>query len=329
MPLSSGVAMCTCNAGVFLQAQLESIANQTVLPTQVVVSDDRSDDGTWEQLVAWAERVHAQQLFRVSLMRNDNRLGVTKNFEQAIGALTTDLIFLADQDDIWVNTKVASMVGIFTANERALLVHSDARLIDEHDADLRKSLFEALRLSHHEWELARQKRFFEIYCRRNLVTGTTAAFRSSLLNLASPFPADWIHDEWLAMCAAIAGEVVMLDTKLTDYRQHNTNVIGVPLTQLSRIAKYAMKVAKSPRDEHLEYKIRRLDALLGRLRGLGRVEHEKVALLEEARGHFARRLNFGRSIFQRIACVVHESRSQGYRRFADGFAGMVRDLIHL
>lgn len=44
------------------------------------------------------------------------------------------------------------------------------------------------------------------YCRRNLVTDTTAAFRHELLHIALPFPGDWIHDEWLAVCVAASDE---------------------------------------------------------------------------------------------------------------------------
>ena len=40
------VALCTYNGAVFLEEQLASMLAQTVLPGEIVVSDDGSTDGT-------------------------------------------------------------------------------------------------------------------------------------------------------------------------------------------------------------------------------------------------------------------------------------------
>lgn len=327
--LSTGVAMCTCNAGAFIHQQLESIVNQTVVPDQIVVSDDRSDDDTWAVLQSWATATQARSGIRVTLLRNDPRLGVTKNFEQAIRLLDTDIIFLADQDDIWTAGKVEALLACFAADPELLLAHSDAELIDEQGHDLGKSLFAALRLSEREQILVTQDRFFEVYCRRNLVTGTTAAFRRQLLDVALPFAEDWVHDEWLAACAASEGKVRMLADKLTQYRQHRTNVIGIPVSTASRLMSYAVRVARTPRNEHLHYKLRRLQALRSRLVETNPTAADKLALVDEAIAHYARRIAFARSPVSRLTSILHEYKARGYHRFADGFAGMVRDVIHL
>ncbi|SCB08859.1 glycosyltransferase family 2 protein [Cupriavidus alkaliphilus] len=327
--LSSGVAMCTCNAGAFIHQQLDSIVNQTVAPDQIVISDDRSDDDTWTVLQSWAAATEAQRGIRVTLLRNDPRLGVTRNFEQAIRALDTDIIFLADQDDVWTAGKVGALLACFAADPELLLVHSDAELIDEQGNDLGKSLFAALRLSEREQALVMQGKFFEVYCRRNLVTGTTAAFRRQLLDVALPFAEDWIHDEWLAACAASEGKVGMLADKLTQYRQHRSNVIGIPVGTVSRLTSYAIRVARTPRNEHLHYKLRRLQALRGRLVATNPDAADKLALVDEAIAHYVRRIGFGRGPVSRLTSILHEYKARGYHRFADGFAGMVRDVIHL
>ena len=58
------------------------------------------------------------------------------------------------------------------------------------------------------------------------MTGATAAIRRRLAAVAVPFPAEWVHDEWLAMVAASIGRIVPLDEQLIDYRQHGGNEIG-------------------------------------------------------------------------------------------------------
>ncbi|MFM0318970.1 glycosyltransferase family 2 protein [Paraburkholderia nemoris] len=327
--LTCGIAMCTCNGAAYLGAQLSSLVEQTRLPDSIAISDDSSDDGTWDMLNAWAAEVRSAYAIRVVLMRNETRLGVTRNFEQAIGALDTDIIFLADQDDIWAKNKIEVLAGRLEADSDVLLVHSDAFLIDEDDADLGRSLFEALYLTSADRKLARQQRFFEVYCRRNLVTGTTAAFRRELLELALPFPNTWIHDEWLAACAAAWRRVAMLPDKLTFYRQHGRNAIGVPGGRLSLLVRYVRRMLATPRDDYLAGKINRLGALHKRLDETSVARDDARVLLVEAEEHFIRRRAFNKRLPSRLVSIIRESRTKGYRRFADGAAGMLRDFIDL
>ncbi len=325
--LGSGIAMCTCNGAAYLGAQLNSLVEQTRLPDSIVISDDGSNDGTWDMLNAWAAEIRSMYSIQVVLMRNETRLGVTRNFEQAIGALDTDIIFLADQDDIWAKNKIEVLASRLEIDADVLLIHSDAFLIDEDDADLGRSLFEALYLTAGDRQLARQQRFFEVYCRRNLVTGTTAAFRRELLELALPFPDTWIHDEWLAACAAAWKRVAMLPDKLTFYRQHGRNAIGVPGGRLSLLARYLRRVSETPRADYLARKINRLHALRKRLDETSVARDDARALLAEAEEHFMRRRAFSKRLPSRLVSIVRESRTRGYRRFADGAAGILRDFI--
>lgn len=327
--MSCGIAMCTCNGAAYLDEQLRSLVNQTRLPVHIVVGDDNSDDGTWQILNAWAEAVRSEKGIRVTLLRNESRLGVTRNFQRAIEAVDADIVFLADQDDIWIPNKIEVLASHLEHDENILLVHSDALLIDRNGESLERSLFEALHLTVTDRELVQQQRFFEVYCRRNLVTGTTAAFRRQLLELALPFPVDWIHDEWLAACAASWKNVAMLSDQLTLYRQHGLNAIGVPTGRLSWIVNYARRVMRTPRDEYFDRKLSRLGVLRERLNRRDLARGDALELVEQAESHFARRKAFRRNPVCRVVSIIREARTNGYRRFADGVAGMVRDLIRL
>lgn len=327
--LSCGIALCTCNGAAYLDAQLRSFTHQSRLPDRIAVSDDGSDDGTWEMLNAWAADVRASYGIPVLLQRNAERLGVTKNFEQAIRALDTDIVFLADQDDVWLPGKIEVLATSLEADPGVMLAHSDAHLVDANGVNLGQSLYAALYLTAVDRALVREGRFFEVYCRRNLVTGTTAAFRRELLELALPFPAEyWLHDEWLAACAAAWGRVQMLPDQLTLYRQHGSNAVGVPVSRVSRIVKYAERVVKTPRDQYLSLKLGRLNVLRRRLLDAGVVRQDVLRPLTDAELHFARRRDFPAAVVPRLASIIREYRSGGYTRFADGFAGMVRDALH-
>ena len=74
------IALCTYNGEQFLREQLESFTCQRRLPDELIVSDDRSTDGT----VSIVERFASQAPFPVALVVNDENLGSTRNFEKAI-----------------------------------------------------------------------------------------------------------------------------------------------------------------------------------------------------------------------------------------------------
>ena len=76
--------MCTCNGAAWLREQLDSIAAQSRLPDHVVISDDASTDGTWPLLEAWQAAMAGR--VRVTLLRNDPRVGIVRNFEAATRA---------------------------------------------------------------------------------------------------------------------------------------------------------------------------------------------------------------------------------------------------
>ena len=55
--MTLSVALCTFNGESYLFDQLESIARQTRLPDELVVCDDRSEDGTFAVIDRFAHRV--------------------------------------------------------------------------------------------------------------------------------------------------------------------------------------------------------------------------------------------------------------------------------
>ena len=120
------VALCTYNGARYLQQQLESIAGQTRRPDEVVVCDDGSGDSTMEFVRSFAKTA----TFHVRVYQNDRVLGVTKNFDQAIGYCTGDMIALSDQDDVWHPQKLVRMEQAFAASPRVGAVFWDAEVVD-------------------------------------------------------------------------------------------------------------------------------------------------------------------------------------------------------
>lgn len=303
----------------YLTQQLESLLAQTRLPDRLVIFDDRSDDGTWQYLQAW----EAKAPVSVSLHQNAVRQGVIKNFEGAVQALDTDLIFLCDQDDIWLPNKIDLIATVFESSPDVLLVHTDAQLVDADARDLKVSLFEALGLLPQERDQVRTGNAFLALCRRNLVTGATAAFRRSLLNLASPFPSSCLHDEWLAILAAAIGRVRLLDVPTIQYRQHGRNVAGMPLPSSWR----SLRRFLSPAGDFQARRVQRSAALLQRLEAVPSVPQRCLDYMRDAMAHARFRSSLPHNPARRIWAVLRESRSGRYKRFSNGVSGILRDML--
>ena len=94
--LRISVAMATWNGERFVGEQLESIARQSRLPDEVVLSDDASADRTLEIARAFARKAP----FDVVVLGNDERVGHGENFFRAMRACKGDVIALSDQDDV-------------------------------------------------------------------------------------------------------------------------------------------------------------------------------------------------------------------------------------
>ncbi|TPX03353.1 glycosyltransferase, partial [Schumannella luteola] len=176
-------------------------------------------------LERFAETARARGI-RVVLERNPAPLGVTANFERAIRATTGGIVVLCDQDDVWHPERIAVAREAYRADPELLFLHGDAVVVDgAGDAD-GTTLFARLEVSSHEADAVRRGDAFPVYLRRNLATGAASSFRRPLLDDALPFPAGWLHDEWLATLAAARGGLRIDDRALIDYRVHGGNQVG-------------------------------------------------------------------------------------------------------
>lgn len=315
------VALCTHNGARFVQEQLRSILSQTVLPTQIVISDDASSDETLaivRAVLAGVSGIH------VDIMHNPIALGVVANFQQAVTACTGDLVALCDQDDVWHPDRLAVAATRFEASEALTLVHSDARLVDEVGAPLGHSLFMALGISAREREEAASGDELAVLLRRNLVTGATAMFSRRAVSAAVPFAELWVHDEWLAMIAASIGEGELLDVQLVDYRQHSGNQIGVQ--RLSLTGKLGRVL--EPRNGRNVYLANRAALVLERLEALGaEVRPDALARVREKLEHLTVRAGYSRNRLGRIGPVARELRTGRYARYSRGLGDVLRDLL--
>lgn len=321
------VALCTHNGERFIEDQLLSILAQSQPPIEIVLSDDASTDATVElarNAVKGYIEAHPDCMTRLHVMQNPKALGVVKNFEQAILACGSELVALSDQDDTWAVDKLEQAVAIFARRPGLLLLHTDARLIDEAGAVLPGSLFGVLGVNGRLQHEIHDGSAFELLLRRNLVTGATTIIRRHLAQIAVPFPTSWVHDEWLAIIASVIGELDLLPNPLIDYRQHESNQIGA--RRLSAVGKLR-RVIEPGADRNRRLLARALE-LVRKLEELGEaVSSSRLTAAQRKLLHEQARSSLQPRRWARLIPILREVLSGRYKAFGGGFVDAARDLV--
>lgn len=206
-PPSISVAMATFNGAAYLPKQLESLALQELRPDELVVCDDGSTDGTIELLEAFARTAP----FRVRIHRNESNLGVMRNFEKALSLCEGDIVFLSDQDDVWLPEKIGEVLNVFETAPGALAVINDKLIADENLVPTGATMLGNIRGFGSP--------------DGNFVAGCCSAFRREWLRIALPIPEGAIaHDTWLVGLAYRLEVASISEKPLQYYRRHGTNV---------------------------------------------------------------------------------------------------------
>ena len=239
------IALCTYNGARFLREQLQSLADQTLLPFEVVITDDCSTDNTFEIIQEFSKTLN------IRYFQNENPLKVTKNFEKAISLCTGDIILMCDQDDFWHADKLAKINAYFQETPMSLAVFSDAELVDEQGVSLGKNFWSAVRfqeVQRDEWKAGYS---VEILLAGNRSAGCMMAFRKELKEIILPFPThipEMIHDNWITMVAAMLDGMGMIEDKLVSYRQHSFQQIGTRPKEVAQAVSLKDRFSR-PRNE--------------------------------------------------------------------------------
>lgn len=221
------VALCTYNGSKFIEEQLNSILNQTVNVNEIIICDDGSTDETLEIL----EQYQKEFPNYIKVYVNEKSLGTIKNFEKAIALTKGDLIFLSDQDDIWVKHKVETMSDFFEKNKKCKLLFSNGDLVDEHGVSLHTSLWckWGFDLELRDSWLNNLNAFQDLVENKNKITGATVCFHQSIKKNVLPIkiPLEYWHDAWLGLHASAVNGLYFIEESLIRYRIHENQQVGV------------------------------------------------------------------------------------------------------
>lgn len=194
--------MATYNGAQFIAQQISSILKQLGDHDELVISDDSSIDETVTIINSFAD--HRIKLYTGQRFRNP-----ILNFQFALNRSSGKYIFLADQDDVWMDDKYEIMIAKLTEYD---LVISDSIIVDQQLNPLHPSFFEYF---------GSRKGLFKNMIKSSYY-GSCMAFNRKVLEAALPFPdtKEIGHDLWLGLVAEIKFSVLFLKKPLLKYRRH-------------------------------------------------------------------------------------------------------------
>ena len=199
------VAMATYNGEKYIKEQIESILKQLNKNDEIIISDDGSTDKTISIIKSFKDN-------RIKIYDGPKN-GVKQNFANAINLCKGKYIFLADQDDIWLDNKVSEVINAFETYNADCITH-DCDVIYNGKVMI-DSFF--------KYRHSKSGVLNNIY--RNKYLGCTMAFKSDMKEKILPIPNDIeMHDQWIGVICDKYGKSVFLNKKLIHYRRHDDNL---------------------------------------------------------------------------------------------------------
>ena len=209
--------MSTYNGEQFLAEQIDSIQQQTFKDWQLLIRDDGSSDQTPEIIKSFV----AQDPRIVFINEHDREnFGVIKNFFTLIKHDKADYYFFSDQDDVWLEDKLETMLAAARQypDQLPLMVYTDLCVVDQNLQVMNQSMIRSQ--SHHaNTELVQE-------LTENTVTGGVAMINHALAERWRTLDNIIMHDWYLAVLATAIGKLVYIDQPGELYRQHDNNVLG-------------------------------------------------------------------------------------------------------
>ncbi len=212
------VCIPTYNGERYIREQLESILNQLDAQDEVIISDDNSTDRTLEII----QSLNDSRIRIYHHLRENNPYRglfrtlycVLKNVENAMRQSTGSIVFLSDQDDVWLPGKVDRVLQEF--QQGADLVLHDSTIVDAQGYTVCQSTFECRQPSMNPLRV-----LFMYYFQ-----GAAMAFSKQVKEDVLPFPSLPIcHDHWIGINAFFRKrKIAIVRKQLLLYRRHGNNV---------------------------------------------------------------------------------------------------------
>ena len=203
----------------WLRMQLESLNAQTYPNLRLYIRDDCSPTVPFAEMEALA--AECVTAFPYTFARNERNLGSNGTFEQLTREAEGELFAYCDQDDQWLPEKLTVLEAEMAL--KTTLAYCDLSVMDGDG----RTTAESLRRVRPRLRYVQGAGLSETYFFRNCSAGCATLVRAETAKRALPFPRDTVCDQWVAIIAALDGEIAFVDRPLQRYRIHGGNQTGI------------------------------------------------------------------------------------------------------
>ena len=206
------VCMATYNGVKYLSEQVMSVLSQLNASDELIIVDDCSVDNT-------VELIRNINDPRIIVIKNNENKREIKTFERAISLAKNDLIFLSDQDDIWVPGRL-NLMSRALINGDADVVASNFTWIDSRGSSINVTVDGVSADASRSYI----KNITDIFLGKTNYYGCAMAFHRRFLPIVLPIPRlVESHDLWIALAANLARSNSHLNDVTLLKRQHGSN----------------------------------------------------------------------------------------------------------
>ncbi|VDG69867.1 glycosyltransferase [Clostridium carnis] len=253
----------------WLVEQLVSLNEQTYENLELLIYDDCPEFPVNEE---YFKKYITN--FNYALIRGEKNRGSNMAFEELTQLGNGEFFAYCDQDDIWELEKIELMIDKF--EEDVTLTYSDLCIIDENGIKKHNSLKDIRKRIVYKsgYDLANG------LLMANFVTGCAMIVRKDIAIKAIPFEESLVHDQWIAIIAAINGKIQLIDRPLVRYRQHSSNQTGILKTVFDKDSYYEKRIL---------FFLKRYESLRGRFKNneeLLRIIDNYLAWINARRNYF-------------------------------------------
>jgi glycosyltransferase involved in cell wall biosynthesis len=239
--------LSTYNGGEFLADQIRSLSAQSYPATFITIRDDGSTDGTYQKVCE-----HVAGSANVKVIRGEN-LGAAASFLDLLASAGSECEYFAfaDQDDIWMASKLENAVSQMTQTDSAepTMYCSRQEYVDE-------------RLKHLGFSRIPRQIGFGNALVENIATGCTVVLNQEARRIiVERQPSRLLmHDWWCYLVVSAFGKVIYDERPSVKYRLHGQNAIGAPTHAGQKLLRGAIrflnyrKDATTITDQALEFK---------------------------------------------------------------------------
>lgn len=218
--MTVSVCMGTYNGETYIEQQLNTILRQTKAPEEVILCDDGSTDSTVSIIEQFIRKNGLNGKWK--LYRNKINKGYPSNFYYACSLCNEEIVFLADQDDIWKNDKIEKMCRVMEENPRAKSICCKFNLMDEKEQEIHSIMAPT---HAHETGEVRNVSIEEVFYKCQW-PGMVMAYRRDWYESWTKGNYQIPHDFLIAARAAEEGGFFQIDETLAYHRRHDHNTGG-------------------------------------------------------------------------------------------------------